>query len=308
MGCARPDACGWPSRSPPRTAARSPAGCAATSSPAPTRRRRRSPTAATTPTRSSIPTAPTTCSTCAPSRPTRPPSFRARRWRFAGASTDHARRRLRGRTHLRRRLPRPRSARRRRGPGRHARPRQLLQARDGRRRQSVAGPPARHRLGRVADRPLPAPLRLRGLQRRRAAAAASSTACSIRWAAPGAASFNHRFGQQSRDQLQHFNIHYPVDMFPFTDADQTDPRPARPTACWRARDARNTVPQIFHLLTDSEYFNRAGSLVHTDVDRHARRAAAADEPHLHRGLGAAHRRRRSRRRRLATRTSSARPT
>ena len=27
----------------------------------------------------------------------------------------------------------------------------------------------------------------------------------------------------------------------------------------------NTVPKFFHVLTDSEYFNRAGSLVHTDV-------------------------------------------
>jgi hypothetical protein len=27
----------------------------------------------------------------------------------------------------------------------------------------------------------------------------------------------------------------------------------------------NTVPKFFHVLTDSEYFNRAGSLIHTDV-------------------------------------------
>jgi Alpha/beta hydrolase domain len=80
----------------------------------------------------------------------------------------------------------------------------------------------------------------------------------------GRGSFNHRFGQQSRDQLQHFNIQYPVDMFPFTDEDQTDPVTGeRDGLLARARQT-NTVPKVFHLLTNSEYFNRAGSLVHTD--------------------------------------------
>lgn len=81
----------------------------------------------------------------------------------------------------------------------------------------------------------------------------------------GRGSFNHRFGQQSRDQLQHFNIQYPVDMFPFTDEDQLDPvTGARDGLLARARQS-GTVPKFFHLLTNSEYFNRAGSLVHTDV-------------------------------------------
>jgi hypothetical protein len=81
----------------------------------------------------------------------------------------------------------------------------------------------------------------------------------------GRGSFNHRFGQQSRDQLQHFNIQYPVDMFPFTDETQTDPvTGARDGLLERARRS-NTVPKMVHLLTNSEYFNRAGSLVHTDV-------------------------------------------
>ncbi len=81
----------------------------------------------------------------------------------------------------------------------------------------------------------------------------------------GRGSFNHRFGQQSRDQLQHFNIQYPVDMFPFTDADQADPETGVTDGLLRRAARSNTVPKFFHLLTDSEYFNRAGSLVHTDV-------------------------------------------
>lgn len=39
----------------------------------------------------------------------------------------------------------------------------------------------------------------------------------------GRGSFNHRFAQASRDALEHFNILFPVDMFPFTDGPQTDP-------------------------------------------------------------------------------------
>jgi len=81
----------------------------------------------------------------------------------------------------------------------------------------------------------------------------------------GRGSFNHRFGQQSRDQLQHFNILYPVDMFPFTDADQTDPETGVTDGLLARATRSRTVPKFFHLLTDSEYFNRAGSLTHTDV-------------------------------------------
>jgi hypothetical protein len=80
----------------------------------------------------------------------------------------------------------------------------------------------------------------------------------------GRGSFNHRFGQQSRDQLQHFNILYPVDMFPFTDADQQDPEAGVTDGLLARAVKSNTVPKLFHLLTNSEYFNRAGSLVHTD--------------------------------------------
>ncbi|HUQ89916.1 MAG TPA: alpha/beta hydrolase domain-containing protein, partial [Vicinamibacterales bacterium] len=81
----------------------------------------------------------------------------------------------------------------------------------------------------------------------------------------GRGSFNHRFGQQSRDQLQHFNILYPVDMFPFSDSTQLDPETGITDGLLVRASRSNTVPKFFHILTDSEYFNRAGSLVHTDV-------------------------------------------
>ena len=150
----------------------------------------------------------------------------------------HPRRRLRRRAHLRRRLSRPRSPRGRGRAGRHARPHQLLQARQRRRRQSDARAFASPSAG-ACRRPAAscATSSTRG-STRTSRAASSSTASSIRWAAPAAARFNHRFGQQSRDQLQHFNIQYPVDMFPFTDEDQTDPITGAPTACSRARGGR----------------------------------------------------------------------
>ncbi|MGH9139881.1 MAG: alpha/beta hydrolase domain-containing protein [Vicinamibacterales bacterium] len=80
----------------------------------------------------------------------------------------------------------------------------------------------------------------------------------------GRGSFNHRFGQASRDALQYFNILFPVDLFPFTDGPSTDPEGGAVDSLLGRAERTGTAPKIFHLLTNSEYFNRAGSLVHTD--------------------------------------------
>ncbi len=80
----------------------------------------------------------------------------------------------------------------------------------------------------------------------------------------GRGSFNHRFGQASRDALQHFNILYPVDMFPFTDGLAIDPETGAEDGLLRRAEKSGTVPKFFHILTNSEYFNRAGSLTTTD--------------------------------------------
>jgi hypothetical protein len=81
----------------------------------------------------------------------------------------------------------------------------------------------------------------------------------------GRGSFNHRFAQASRDALEHFNILFPVDMFPFADGPQTDPVTGDRDGLLARADKSGTAPKLFHILTNSEYFNRAGSLVHTDV-------------------------------------------
>jgi hypothetical protein len=80
----------------------------------------------------------------------------------------------------------------------------------------------------------------------------------------GRGSFNHRFGQASRDALQFFNILFPVDLFPFADSPQADPETGATDSLLARAERTGTAPKIFHLLTNSEYFNRAGSLVHTD--------------------------------------------
>jgi Alpha/beta hydrolase domain len=80
----------------------------------------------------------------------------------------------------------------------------------------------------------------------------------------GRGSFNHRFGQASRDALQYFNILYPVDLFPFTDGPETDPETGTVDSLLGRAERSGTAPKVFHLLSNSEYFNRAGSLVHTD--------------------------------------------
>jgi hypothetical protein len=82
----------------------------------------------------------------------------------------------------------------------------------------------------------------------------------------GRGSFNHRFGQASRDAEQFFNIHFPVDIFPFTDGPSTDPESNRTDALLARANAQNVAPKLFHLLSNSEYFNRAGSLIHTSPD------------------------------------------
>src|SRR5258708_21535001 len=80
----------------------------------------------------------------------------------------------------------------------------------------------------------------------------------------GRGSFNNRFGQASRDAEQHFNIFYPVARFPFTDGPETDAETGQTGSLLARAEARGVAPKLFHVLSNSEYFNRVGSLIHTD--------------------------------------------
>ena len=80
----------------------------------------------------------------------------------------------------------------------------------------------------------------------------------------GRGSFNRRFGQASRDAEQHFNFFFPVDLFPFTDGEATEPFTNQKDSLLAKAEARKVTPLMFHVLSSSEYYNRAGSLIHTD--------------------------------------------
>ena len=81
----------------------------------------------------------------------------------------------------------------------------------------------------------------------------------------GRGSFNYRFGQASRDAEEFFDFFYPVDMFPFTDGVETDPVTGKTDSLLGNAEAHHVRPKLFHIFSNSEYFNRAGSLIHTDV-------------------------------------------
>ncbi len=81
----------------------------------------------------------------------------------------------------------------------------------------------------------------------------------------GRGSFNIRFGQASRDAEEFFDVFYPVDQFPFTDSVETDPVTGQTGSLLGDAEAHHVRPKLFHIFSNSEYFNRGGSLIHTDV-------------------------------------------
>lgn len=81
----------------------------------------------------------------------------------------------------------------------------------------------------------------------------------------GRGSFNIRFGQASRDAEEFFDVFYPVDQFPFTDSVETDPVTGQTGSLLGDAEAHHVRPKLFHIFSNSEYFNRGGSLLHTDV-------------------------------------------
>lgn len=82
----------------------------------------------------------------------------------------------------------------------------------------------------------------------------------------GLGSFNHRFAQPSRDGHPFLNFLYPTDIFPFTDATQTDPDTGMTDGLLARAEKDNVVPKIFYTNGSYEYWGRAASLIHTSVD------------------------------------------
>jgi len=82
-------------------------------------------------------------------------------------------------------------------------------------------------------------------------------------AGAGLGSFNHRFGQPSRDSQPMNALFYPTDIFPYADTAQTDPATGARDGLLVKATKSNTVPKIFLTNTSYEYWGRAASLIHT---------------------------------------------
>ncbi len=79
-------------------------------------------------------------------------------------------------------------------------------------------------------------------------------------------SFNYRFGQPSRDAAAFSSFFYPTDVFPFTDAAQTDPVTGATDGILTHANALATPLKIMYLFTSHEYYGRVASLTTTNVE------------------------------------------
>jgi hypothetical protein len=75
-------------------------------------------------------------------------------------------------------------------------------------------------------------------------------------------SFNHRFAQASRANGA---FYYPLGMFPFSDAVQTNPLTGERDGLLAGISA-DTMPKIFHTNTSTEYWRASNALTHTTGD------------------------------------------
>ncbi|MFQ5873003.1 MAG: alpha/beta hydrolase domain-containing protein, partial [Dehalococcoidia bacterium] len=78
----------------------------------------------------------------------------------------------------------------------------------------------------------------------------------------GRVTLNYRFAQPGRYPRQHYDHLYPSDQFPFAYPVITDPLIGRTDGILRRPD---TDPFVIHTQSSSEYWQRRGSLVHTDT-------------------------------------------
>ncbi|MFT4759619.1 MAG: cyanophycinase [Paraglaciecola sp.] len=90
-------------------------------------------------------------------------------------------------------------------------------------------------------------------------------------AGAGRGSFNHRFGQPSRDGHRYSAFFYPTDIFPFTGGLQSNGKES--DALYKHEMTKENPPKIFYINTGYEYWGRAASLIHTNVE------GTADFPH-----------------------------
>ncbi|MFH1314429.1 MAG: alpha/beta hydrolase domain-containing protein [Candidatus Eisenbacteria bacterium] len=82
----------------------------------------------------------------------------------------------------------------------------------------------------------------------------------------GKGQFNYRFAQTTRHGSHHEDNLYPSDFFPFTTVEQYDPLTGeRGDGLARVRKS-GFLPKMMFINTSTDYWTRAASLLHTDVD------------------------------------------
>lgn len=82
----------------------------------------------------------------------------------------------------------------------------------------------------------------------------------------GRGGFNMRFAQPSRDSNPFYNTLTPVDLFPFTDLEQTDPETGLKDGLLTHSLPKEFWPKIFYMNSEYEYYGRAASLIHLSLD------------------------------------------
>lgn len=86
----------------------------------------------------------------------------------------------------------------------------------------------------------------------------------IHTAGAGRGSFNHRFGQPSRDAHRLSAFFYPTDIFPFTSRALQHPITGEVKGMLE-NESNLSRPKIFYTNTGYEYWGRAASLIHTSA-------------------------------------------
>jgi Alpha/beta hydrolase domain len=82
----------------------------------------------------------------------------------------------------------------------------------------------------------------------------------------GRGSFNQRFAQPSRDGHPFLNTLYPVDLFPFTDLEQTDSVTKMKDGLLTHSLKPEFRPKIFYTNSSYEYYGRDAALIHISPD------------------------------------------
>jgi len=82
----------------------------------------------------------------------------------------------------------------------------------------------------------------------------------------GVGSFNQRFAQPNRATAGIASSLYPADIFPFTDLEEKDPETGLKDGLLTHALPQQFWPRIFYTNTSTEYYDRAGSLIHTSLD------------------------------------------